>query len=204
MFQQLLAAQARVGRALARKLPVQGRRHSFAHARGALAAAAQQQVFGAFAVDVDAQVDAIEQRARHPRRVAQTLCGATATRSRGVARVAAGTGIHRREQLKARRIAQPAARPCQGDFTGLQRLAQHVESVSRELGQFVEKEHAAVGQGNLAGPGNRATPDQGGRAGAVMGRSKRAPMCRSDLPLQVVKGVQGELLAGLGEGQNAR
>ena len=37
-------------------------------------------------------------------------------------------------------------------LAGLHRLAQGIEHLGRELGQFVEEQHAAMGQRDLAGP----------------------------------------------------
>ena len=58
----------------------------------------------------------------------------------------------------------------------LQRLAQRLEHVPRELGQLVEEEHAAVGQRHLARPRQRAAADERRRprsCGAARGTAAR-------------------------------
>ena len=46
------------------------------------------------------------------------------------------------------------------DFAGLQRLAQRIERLRRELGQFVEEQHAVMGERDFAGPRAQAAADQ--------------------------------------------
>ena len=56
-----------------------------------------------------------------------------------------------------------------GDLARFQGLAEAVEHLRMEFGQFVQKEHAAMGQGGLAGTGPAAAADHGGHGGGMMG-----------------------------------
>jgi hypothetical protein len=49
------------------------------------------------------------------------------------------------------------------DFAHVQGLAQLVEHLPREFGQLIEKQHAMVGQAQLARAGIGAAADQGSR-----------------------------------------
>src|SRR5205814_2741089 len=52
--------------------------------------------------------------------------------------------VHGRDELKPSREDDPAADPRDRDRSVLQRLAQRLERVPRELGKLVEEEHATV------------------------------------------------------------
>lgn len=54
------------------------------------------------------------------------------------------------------------------DLAGLQRLAQGIERLRGVLGQFVEEEHAVVGQRSFARLGAKPAAGQGGHGGGVM------------------------------------
>ncbi len=63
-----------------------------------------------------------------------------------VAVVAARTRVHRRDQLEVGREGQRALRPADGHKFVFERLAQYFQDTRPKLGQFVQEEHAAVGQ----------------------------------------------------------
>ena len=61
-----------------------------------------------------------------------------------------------------------------GDFAGLNRLPQGIQNLRMKLGQFVQKQHAMMGQRDLAWLGADAAAHQRGHGGGMMGRTKRA------------------------------
>lgn len=104
-----------------------------------------------FTGDGQVQVDAIKQRAGELVAVALDLVAAASTATGGVAMVAAGAGVHRRHQLEAGREADLVLGPGDHDFARFQGLAQHFQHAPLELRQLIQKQHAMVGQGDLAG-----------------------------------------------------
>ena len=60
------------------------------------------------------------------------------------------------------------------DLAGFERLAQRIKYRSCEFGEFVEKQDAAMSQGNLAGARPRAATDKRGHRGGVVRVTKRA------------------------------
>ena len=124
--------------------------------------------------DLHVQVDAVEERSREPGAVAldhQRRAGAVVL---GIAQIAAGAGIHSRHQHEGGGIGEAHRRTADTDLAVLQGLAQHLQDVLFEFRQFVQKQHAVVGQGDLAGPGNGAAADQAGVGDGVVGRTEGA------------------------------
>ena len=66
------------------------------------------------------QVDAIEQRAGQLVAIALDLFRRAAAASAGFAKVSAGAGVHRRDQLEACRELHPVAGPGDDDLPGLE------------------------------------------------------------------------------------
>lgn len=58
--------------------------------------------------------------------------------------VAARAGVHRRNELKARREIRPPPRTRHADVTGFQRFAQGFEHPPVKLGEFIKKQNAVV------------------------------------------------------------
>ena len=56
----------------------------------------------------------------------------------------------------------------------LERLAHDLQSLAAELGEFVEKQDAVVGERDFAGAGVGAAAEQAGIGDGVVGRAKRA------------------------------
>ena len=61
-------------------------------------------------------------------------------------------------------------------LAGLERLAQAVEHLRREFGQFVEEQHAVMGKARLARPHLQAAADQRRHRGRMMRRAERPPV----------------------------
>src|SRR5690606_9747917 len=142
---ELALAQARVREATAFELACARREHARAHvharlARGRVAA----QLGGARARHFDLQVDAIEQGPRDAAAIACDLFSAAGAASRRIAGPAAGAGIHRRDELEARREIGLARGARAHDMTRFERFAQHLEHAAGPLGQLAEEQHAGV------------------------------------------------------------
>ena len=101
----------------------------------------------------------------------------TATRHLAIAQKAAGAGIARGQQLKARREGKgpvDAYDPHVAAFDGLTQRLQHTRG---KLSKLVQKEHAAMSQANFARMYWTSAADEARCRNAVMGASKR-PMPR--------------------------
>ena len=94
----------------------------------------------------------------------------------GLAVLAARAGVHRADQLEIGREGQRALRARDGHGLVFHGLAQDFQHARAELGQLVQEEHAAVGQGDLAGVGVVAAADQPGKGDGVM-RGAERPRC---------------------------
>ena len=92
------------------------------------------------------QIDAVKQRAAELALVAGHLIGRAAAAAGGVAQVAARTGVHGGNELKARRKLALHRRARDADLPGLEWFAQRLQSAARKFGEFVQKQHAVVGQ----------------------------------------------------------
>ncbi len=120
-------------------------------------------------------VDAIEQRARHAGEIPLHDDRTARARVVRIAEPAARTGIHRRCQHEARWIREAHCGARDRYDAVLHRLAQHLEHVLAELGQLVQKQHAAVREADFARPRIRPAPDQPGVGDRVMRRAERPP-----------------------------
>ena len=160
--------QGLVGQTLASRGASARRDAARPHAGGAFARRRRQQFVGGQLRHLDVQVDTVQQRARQAALVARHLVGRAAAGRLALAQVAARAGVHRGDELKARRKVGPARRAADGDAPALQRLAQGLQRGARELGQLVEEQHAAVGQRDFARARWRAPAHECHRAGRVV------------------------------------
>ena len=124
------------------------------------------------------EIDAVEQRTRKPRLILRDAAriGLAVAGEARVRRMAAAAGIHRRDELKSRRIDDAMIGAGDGDLAGLDRLAQAVQNLGLEFRQLIEKQDAMMGERNLARPRPRAAADQSRHRGRMMRRAKRAPI----------------------------
>ena len=90
----------------------------------------------------------------------------------GLSEITAGTGIHRGDQLEARRIFHLQRGARDRHHAAFERLAQALEHAAIELGQFIEKQHAAMRETHLAGPRLRTAADDGAGGRGVMWRAE--------------------------------
>ena len=103
------------------------------------------------------EVQVVEEGAGYSRGVAYPLGGRARTAIGPVAEMAAGTRIHRADQLEACGEVRAPRRAGDRHPARLQRLAQDVQHMAVELRQFVEKKDSRVGERNLPGSWDRAS-----------------------------------------------
>jgi hypothetical protein len=85
--------------------------------------------------------------------------------------------------------------------TILERLAQNLEDMAAKLGQFIQEEHAIVGQRHLAEHRDVAAADQPRIRDSLVGRTSRAGCHqRRAVPGKAGDAVNAGDLNGLGEG----
>ena len=79
------------------------------------------------------QIDAVEQRPGNALLVIAGAFGRAAAGLGRIGKITAAAGIHRRDQLKARRIAHMSVGPRHHRFAAFNRLAQAVEHAALEF-----------------------------------------------------------------------
>jgi hypothetical protein len=150
------------------QLSLTGSVDPFAYRGGRLAGRLAHQVVEGDSGDLHVEIDPVEEGAGDTRPVAldrQRRAGAFVM---GIAQIAAGTGIHGGDEHELGRIGEGDGRPGDGDGVVFERLAQRFDDMVAELGEFVEKEDAVVGQGDLTGAGIGAPADEPGVGDGVL------------------------------------
>jgi hypothetical protein len=104
------------------------------------------------------KIDTVEQRPRHSRLVIGGAARRPAARQRRVAEVAAEARVHRSDQLDPRRRSDVGVGTGDADLAGFERLAERIEHLALEFGQFVEEQDAEVRQADLARPDLKSPP----------------------------------------------
>ena len=106
------------------------------------------------------EVDAVEQRPGDLGLIVGGAARRAAAGERRIAEMAAAARVHRRDQLHPRRKGDVGVGAGDVDLAGLERLAQRIEHRALEFGQFVEEQHAEMGEADLAraAPGGRRRP----------------------------------------------
>jgi len=146
----LARRQALVRLALARQLQRMRLRHACGDRGAALAFGQGADALRRHGRHCQLDVDAVEQGAGDAVLVALRAFRRAAAFAGHVSEPAAGAGVHRRHQLEASRKVGLVRRARDRDLARLERLAQHFQHAPVELRQFVEEEHAVVGQRDLA------------------------------------------------------
>ena len=129
------------------------------------------------------KVYAIQQGAGKTGPVAGNGLRRTGAGMAGVGTVAAGAGIHGRDQHEVRRIGDGIGRTGDGHRALLQRLTQDFERLPLELGKLVQKQHAMMGKAHLPGMRRHTAADDGHAGIAVMGRAER-PLRHKSMPVE--------------------
>lgn len=86
----------------------------------------------------------------------------------------AATGVHRRDELKARRPGDVRIGASNLDLPGLERLAEGFEHRALEFGQLVHKQHASVRERDLTWAGVRSAAHHRGHRSGMVRCSKRS------------------------------
>src|SRR5206468_1353468 len=87
--------------------------------------------------------------------------------AREFGKIAAAARVHRRDQLKARRIGDVPLSAGDVDAAGLERLAQRLERGAVELGQLVEKQDTLMRQRDLPRTRARSAADERRQRGGM-------------------------------------
>jgi len=83
-------------------------------------------------------------------------------------------GVHRRDELEARREADAIVGARDHRLAALQRLAERIQHLRGEFRQLVEEKHAVMGERGLARPGAHAATNHGGHRGGMVRGAERA------------------------------
>ena len=120
------------------------------------------------APDGHAEVDAIQEGAREFAPIASERRVIAAAIPIGGSVVAAGAGVGRGDQLKARREFAAVASARDPNHPLFQHFAKRLEAAPVELREFIEKQHALVGEGHFARLNRMATTEEARGACAVV------------------------------------
>ena len=88
---------------------------------------------------------------------------------RGVAIVAAGTGVHRGDQHERTGVFHAVLGAADADRAVVQRLAQHLQHATAQLGHLDQEEHTIMGETDFTRLGIVATTDEGDLRDGMMG-----------------------------------
>ena len=138
-------------------------------------------------VHLDAEVDAVEQRAGYPAAVLPHRAGRAGAGAGGVAVVAALAGVHGGYQLEPAGVGGAASGAADRDLAVFQRLAEHFEALAGKLRQLVQKQDAAVSQTALAGAEIGPAASQRSGTGRVV-RAAEGPMGDEPAPFGQLPG----------------
>src|SRR5207302_6210495 len=154
---------------------------------------------------IDAQIDPVEERARESALVEVEHARRAAAAPQVVARPAARAGIGGSYQDEPGGVGHGARRAGDGDPALLQRLAEGLQRRRVELGELVEKEHAAAGSADLAGAGHAgAATDQARGGDAVVRAPERTRPAQWD-PVELAQDAADPgHLHGLFQGQRRK
>ena len=124
--------------------------------------------------DFDNHVEPVDHRPRNTRAIIAATVGRPRTGTRRVAEIAAAAGVHCGHQLEPGRVGDMMVCAGNDNLAGFKRLPQRVEHRPGELGKLVKKQHAAMGQRDLAGPRPRPATDQCRHGRGMMRVAERA------------------------------
>src|SRR5438093_12929412 len=114
------------------------------------------------------QIDAVEQWTGDALPISLHLKRSATAFALQVAKIAARTGIHRRNEHQLRGKRDATCRARHGDLPVFERLAQYFQCRSLKLGQLIEKKDAVVGEAHFTGIRKRAAAEQPNVADGVM------------------------------------
>ena len=119
-------------------------------------------------LDFYLQVNAVEQRTRNLAHIMRALVLVADALLLGMTVVATRARVHRSHEHERSRIFRRVFRPRNRNNPVLQRLAHHLQDISRKFRQFVKKEDPIVGQADLTRHGVTAAAHEGNGRNGVM------------------------------------
>jgi len=141
---------------------------------GRLGGRRQVQVGGIDGGHVHMQVDAVEQGTGNPGLVSVCAFGRLRTGFGRIVEMAAAARVHGGDELDARRVGDVGVDARNGGAPGFQRLAHGLQRATLEFRQFVQEQHAEMGQRHFAGSGPVAAADQRRRRRRMVRVAERA------------------------------
>ena len=99
--------------------------------------------------DSQVQINPVQQRPGQFIAIALDLLRCTPATPAGLAHVAARAGVHRRDQLKARRETHTVSGPGDHDMPRFQWLTQYLQHLAIELWQLIQEQHPVMGQSDF-------------------------------------------------------
>ena len=121
---------------------------------------------------IHAEVDAVQHGAGQAAEVAVDGGLGAGAASAGVAVPAAFAGVHGAHQHESAGVGDRAGHPGDLGLAVLQRLTQHFQHFGVEFRQFIQKQHAVVGQRDLAGAEAAAAARHTGCGNSMVGRTE--------------------------------
>src|ERR1019366_3612844 len=97
---------------------------------------------------------------------------------------AAGAGIHRGREHKARGKSQRHGGACDANGAIFERLAHDIENIARKFREFIEEENSVMSERNLAGAGNCSAADETRVGNRVMGSAEWAEADQSGVCIE--------------------
>jgi len=137
----------RIQRPVALVLPCPGGGDAGADFGGALRRRWQVQVGSRDARRFNAHIDPVQQWARKVGGVVRDAFWLAPAAFDRIVSMTAATGVHRRDQLEPGRISIMTIGAGYDGTSGFQRLAERLQHAAWKFWQFIQKQHAIVGQG---------------------------------------------------------
>jgi len=141
--------------------------------------------FGTDPIHTNDQIHAIQKRPAYASLITHDQGFRTAASIPGTSIITARTGVHGGNQHKTRRVTDALAMAVKHHPALLQRLAQCLQDITAKLRQFIEKQNAAMGEGNLTGHGKGAAAYHG-REGYRRMRLSKGPLKGGAFPFRVI------------------
>lgn len=156
------------------QLPIPCSHHPLSDGLGGLGCLGGSKVFVADRGHLDMEVDPVQDGSRDPVPVALNPVASAGASPQRIRCEPARTGVHCRDEHEPGGIGEGHGGAGYGYAALFHGLPEQVDDVSAEFGEFVEEEHAVVGQAHLAGPRYVASAYEPGVGDGVVRRPEGA------------------------------
>ena len=158
--------------------------HTRGHRGGAFARFGSVEVGIGHRRDIDPKVEPVHQRAGYAGEIVCSTIGGLGAGPRGFRKEAASTGVRGGDQQKTTGVAAMGIGTGDDDFPRFQRLAERLQHGAGKLGEFIQKQHAVVGERDLSWRGSTPATHDRGHGGGVMRLPEGATSGQPALPDQ--------------------